>query len=258
MKKIRKFHWYLFSAAILIVPLFMLVTAPYALGCIPDDAGGCAKLPKSPTAVAIAARADPPTVPTPTGNDPATARIPLYVRPDNCIDAMCPQQSQAASLTSPLNWTWIAPNSSTWYRVNDGHGLQIQFWLFANGQQGLSFDVFAPDQKDFSKPIGRGSFNKSQANIGADLFYSGRTWASGEWYFRINNGTSYPISYSVRFTLTIPTLGGNVCDSCHKLIGYDWAGCSGTNFCQNLHQLYDTNPTCYNHDVTADLSGGCQ
>ena len=238
----------------------MLWTAPHAFGCVPDDPGSPVRCVQSPkvTVVPTAVPVDPPAVPTPTGNDPDTARIPLYVKPDNCIDAMCPGQSQAAALSSPLNWTWIAANSSTWYKVNDGHGLQIKFWLFDNRQQGLSFDVFAPDQKDFSKPIGRGSFDKSQANAGVDLFYTGRSWASGVWYIRVNNGNPYPISYSVRFTLTIPSIGGNVCDQCHKLIGYDWAGCNGGAFCQDLHQLYDTNPSCYSHNVTVDLAGGCK
>lgn len=197
--------------------------------------------------------------PTPVGDSPATARDPIYVRPDNCIDAMCPYQDQAAALTSPANWTWIDANSSTWYRINDDYGLQVEIWLFANGQKGLAFDVYAPEQKDFSaKPVGRGSFNKSQANIGADLFYSGRTWAYGTWYVRVNNGNSIPVSYSIRFTDTIPTLGGNTCDSCHKIIGYNWASCSGSQFCSQLHQLYNSNPSCYNHNVGQDLSGGCQ
>ncbi len=254
--------WYLLFAAILLVPLFMLATTSNAFGCAPDDNGSpfrCARLPQPTNNVtAVADQADPPVVPMPTGDSPDTARVPLYVRPDNCIDAMCPEQVHAAALNSPLNWTWIDANSSTWYKINDGHGLQIEVWLFANGQQGISFDVFAPDQKDFSKPVGRGSFNKSQANIGADLFYSGRSWASGVWYLRVNNGNSTPLSYSIRFTVTIPSLGGNSCDSCHKIIGYDWSGCGGGTFCQDLHQYYNTNPSCYDHNITQDLSGGCQ
>lgn len=193
-------------------------------------------------------------VPTPRGDSPETARDPFYVRPQNCINAMCPEQVGAPSLTSTTDWTWIGANSSIWYKMDDGHGFQLQIWLFANGQQGLGFDVFAPEQKDMynSKPIGRGSFNKSQANIGTDLFYSGRTQAPGVWHLRVYNTTSAPIAFALKFTRTIPTMS-NVCDECHKLIGTDWGSCvdgPNSNFCQQLHDYYDTNPDCYNHDLT--------
>lgn len=244
---------------------FALFTAPHAFGCVPDDSdpSRCVYFPAShyPTPVSAPlniAAADPPAQPTPTGNSPETARDPIYVKPDNCIDAMCPEQRGAPALTAAESWTWIDANSSTWYKVNDGHGFQVKFWLFANGQQGLSFEVFAPEQQNLweAKPIGRGSFNKSQANIGADLFYSGRSQASGIWHIRVINGNSVPVSYSVRFTRTLPTMS-NVCDSCHKLIGTDWGSCQG-DMCSQLHQYYDTNPTCYSHNVGADMSGGCQ
>jgi hypothetical protein len=241
-----------------------LFTAPRAFGCVPDDGGSsrCAQLPASNypvpvTALQIAAK-DPPAQPTPTGNSPQTARIPMYVKPQYCIEAMCPGAVNAPPLNAPGNWTWIDGNSSTWYRINDGHGLQVQLWLFANGQKGLSFDVYAPDQKDlYGKPVGRGALDKSQASVGADLFYSGRSQAYGTWYVRVTNGNSYPVSYSMRFTLTTPTLS-NSCDDCHRIIGYDWSACNGSTFCQDLHQLYDCSPSGYSHDVTADIATYCR
>ena len=284
-----KFQWYVLFAALLLAPLIMLASAPYAFGC---DTGSssmtqcAAQVQSTPTAtpqptttitdtttvtdattITLTATITPTATPkptstlspTPVGDKPETARDPIYVRPDNCIDAMCPEQKGAPPLNSPLSWTWIGANSSTWYKVNDGHSFQIEVWLFANGQQGLSMDVYAPDQRDHlwdSKPIGRGSFNKSQANIGADLFYSGRSQAYGIWYIKVNNGNAFPISYSFRYTRTIPQLN-NVCDSCHKLIGIDWGSCQG-DMCTNLHALYDTNPQCYDHNVNNDLAGGCQ
>lgn len=199
--------------------------------------------------------------PTPRGDSPETARDPFYVRPQNCINAMCPEQLGAPSLTSSTDWTWIDPNTSIWYKMDDGHGFQLQIWLFANGQSGLSFDVYAPDQQDlYGKPIGRGSFNKSQANIGADLFYSGRTQAHGVWHLKVNNSNSIPVAFSLKFTRTLPTMS-NVCDVCHKLIGTDWDSCTnGANseHCQLLQDYYDTNPTCFDHDVYNDLAGGCK
>jgi hypothetical protein len=196
--------------------------------------------------------------PTPVGDSPDTARIPIYIHPENCIDAMCPEQKGAPALTAAQAWVWIDKNSSTWYKMDDGHSFQLEIWLFANGQQGLSMDVFAPEQRDHlwdAKPIGRGSFNKNQANIGTDLYYSGRSQAYGIWYVRVTNGNSFPVSYSIRYTRTIPQLN-NVCDSCHKLIGTDWGSCQGS-MCSNLHALYDTNPQCYDHNADADLGGGC-
>jgi hypothetical protein len=280
--KSRMFQWYVLFAAIMLAPLFMLATTPYAFGCDTGSASSMvqceaqAQSTDTPTATAtitdtatitltatITPTATPrPTVtpsPTPNGNSPETARDPIYVRPDNCIDAMCPEQKGAPPLNAPESWTWIGAASSTWYKVDDGHSFQIEVWLFANAQQGLTFEVYAPEQKDHlwdAKPIGRGSFNKSQANIGADLFYSGRSSDYGIWYVKVDNNNAFPISYSFRFTRTIPQLG-NVCDSCHALIGTDWGSCQGS-MCQSLHDYYNTNPQCYNHDVNADFAGGCQ
>ena len=239
----------------------VVLAAPRALSCVPDEGNSpfrCVQLPtSSPSSVVAAVQIvnDPPA--QPSGDSPATALVPMFVKPQYCIEAMCPGAVNAPPLNAPGKWVFIKPASSMWYKINDGHGLQVEFWLFDNGQQGLSFDVYAPDQRDLSgKPIGRGSFNKSQANVGADLFYSGRSQAYGIWYVRVNNNTNVPISYSMKYTLTTPTLS-NSCDDCHKLIGYDWSACNGTNFCQDLHQLYDTSPSCYSHDVVADLTGQC-
>ena len=243
--------------------VLVVIAAPRALSCVPDEGDSpfrCVQMPNSRSSSVVAAVQvvnDPPARPTPTGDSPEAARVPMFVKPQYCIEAMCPGAVNAPPLNAPGNWTWIKPASSTWYKINDGHGLQVQFWLFANGQQGLSFDVYAPDQKDlYGKPIGRGSFDKSQANAGVDLFYSGRSQAYGIWYVRVTNGNAYPVSYSMRYTLTTPLLG-NTCDDCHKVIGYDWSSCNGTTFCQDLHQLYETSPTCYSHNVISDLAGNC-
>ncbi len=244
----------------------LLFTAPRAFGCVPDDGDSSrcvyfvASNHPTPTVAALkVASVDPPAQPTPTGNSPETARTPMWVKPQYCIEAMCPGAVNAPPLNAPGNWTWIAPNSSTWYKMDDGRSLQVDVWLFANGQSGLSFDVYAPEQKDLwgSKPIGRGAFDKSQANVGVDLFYTGRSVAYGVWYVRVNNGNSFPVSYSLRFTRTTPTGLRNVCEGCHSG-NMDWGSCQGS-MCADLHSLYDTNPQCYNHDASAQLAdgGGC-
>ncbi len=291
-------QWYILFAAILLVPLFMLATAPYAFGCdlsyasstvqcvpLAQDADAASPTDTStPTATVTDTSTatvtptatvtdtliatDTPTItptatprptwtpfPTPVGDNPNTARNPLWVKPEYCIEAMCPGAVNAPVLNSPGHWDWIVANSSVWYKMDDGHSLQLEIWVFANGQSGLSLDVYAPEQTDlYGKPVGRGALNKNYP--GADLFYSGRSSAYGIWYARLTNNNSVPTSYSFRFTRTTPT--GDACSSCHKTIGYDWNACSDPAFCQQLHDYANTNPTCYNHDINADLAGGCQ
>jgi hypothetical protein len=277
-------RWSVLLGAILLAPVLMLATSSYAFGCDVGYNGSTiqcvplAQVSSTDTPTPTATATDTSTVtatltitptatpqptwtpsPTPVGDSPDTARDPIYVRPENCIDSMCPEQRGAPSLTAAQSWTWIGANSSTWYKMDDGRGFQIEVWLFANGQQGLSMDVYAPEQRNNlwdAKPIGRGSFNKSMANIGVDLFYSGRSQAYGVWYMKVSNSNASPVSYSFRFTRTIPQ-AKNVCDSCHNIIGTDWGSCQG-NMCADLHALYDTNPQCYNHDASGDLAGGCK
>lgn len=189
-------------------------------------------------------------VPTPRGDTPETARVPMYVKPPYCIEMMCPGSLNAPPWDAPGQWTWIEPHSVTWYKIHGGT-LQVLVWLFANGQNGISFDVYAPDQKDlYGKPVGRGSFNPSQRP--ADLFYSGRTQAGGVWYIKVTNSNPFPVSYSLRFTISIPSVG-NVCDSCHRPLGdlmFDRC-VNGPNstFCQDLEWLYEQNPDTYDHTI---------
>jgi hypothetical protein len=290
MKTNRMLRWSILLGSVVLAPVLMLATTPYAFGC---DAGynasavQCVPIAQvastdtetpTPTATATLTATATPTVtdtltvtptatpsptwtatPTPRGDDPTTARIPMWVRPEYCIEAMCPGAVNAPMLNSPGGWDWIAPNSSVWYKMDDGRSLQVQIWVFANGQSGLSLDVFAPEQKDlYGKPIGRGSLNKNYP--GADLFYSGRSAAYGIWFARFTNNNPVPISYSLRYTRTTPSLN-NVCDSCHVAYPYDWGSCNngpGSNMCEKLYDYYQTNPQCYSHNVDADMAGGCQ
>jgi len=275
------FRWSVLLGVILLVPVLTLATSSYAFGCDVGYDGStiqCVPIAQiastdtdtpTPTATATstitttltitptATRKPTPTpIPTPKGDSPETARIPMYVKPQYCIEAMCPGAVNAPPLNAPGNWTWIDANSTTWYKADDGRSLQLEIWLFANGQQGLSFDVYAPEQKNdlYGKPIGRGAFDKSQANAGVDLFYTGRSTAYGIWYIRVNNGNAYPVWYSLRFTRTTPTGLKNVCEGCHTG-NMDWGACQGS-MCSDLHTLYDMNPQCYDHDASGQLASG--
>lgn len=245
------------AGAFLFALVLMALSSSYAFGCIPDpeDPSRCAETVSifRPTAVAISMLQPAPVAPRPTprGDSPATARSPLYVRPVYCIEAMCPGALNAPAFDAPSAWTWIEANTSTWYKMDDGHSLQIQLWLFANGQNGMTFDVYAPDQNDLNgRPIGRGSFNPSQRP--ADLFYSGRTQAGGTWHVRVTNNNSAAVPYVLKFTRTTPAIG-NVCDGCHRPLGslmFDQCtDGAGSSWCQDLGWLYGQDPTTYDHSI---------
>lgn len=245
----------IFAGAFLLV--LMLLTASYGFGCSPAEdgaSGRCDRLPRATVAPTVAAvqiaAANPVPQPTPRGDRPETAREPMYVRPEYCIEEMCPGAINAPALTSAGTWTWIDSNSTIWYKLDDGHSLQVKLWLFANGQSGLLFDVYAPDQKDlYGKPIGRGSKDKYQPG---DLTYSGRTKAGGIWYIKVMNNNPFPVWYSLRFTRTIPYMT-NTCDSCHGPLGsmmFDQCtNGAGSTWCQDLQWLYNQNPTTFDHSI---------
>jgi hypothetical protein len=267
-------RWYVAFGVILLMSFITLATTPNVLGYETNitnnstqynQVQSTATFTVSPTATGSLTTTVTPTltltptatlqptatpVPTPRGDKPETARTAMYVKPPNCIEMMCPGSLNAPAWDSPGNWTWIEPHSSTWYKLYGGT-LQLLVWLFANGQSGITFDVYAPDQKDlYGNPVGRGSFNPSQRP--ADLFYSGRTQAGGIWYVRVNNHNPFPVSYSLRYTTSIPAIR-NVCDACHIPLGdlmFDRC-VSGPNstFCDDLWWLYQQNPEEYDHSI---------
>ncbi len=263
MKTGKTLQWSILLGAMLLAFVLMLTFTPYVFGCIPDgeEKGRCVVPPRTTpadvnTASTAGVKAPPTVVPTPRGDTPQTARAPMWVKPEYCIEAMCPGAVNQPLLNSPGNWDWVPGNSTIWYWMDDGHSLQVQVWVFANGQNGLALDMFAPEQKDLynSRPVGRGALNKNYP--GSDLFYSGRSSAYGIWYARLTNNNAYPVNYSIRYTRTTPSLG-NSCDNCHKAIGYEW-NCTDPAFCSKLYDYLQTNPQCYSHDIDSDLAGNCR
>ncbi len=258
MKTSKTLQWSILLGAMSLAFVLLLTFTPYAFGCVSEgDERGARCI--NPTREPPTPTRKPPTptvVPTPKGDTPQTARAPMWVKPDYCIEAMCPGAVNQPLLNSPGNWDWISGNSSLWYWMDDGHSLQVQIWVFANGQNGLALDVYAPEQKELytSRPIGRGALNKNYP--GSDLFYSGRSAAYGIWYARLSNYNNYAVNYSIRYTRTTPSLG-NVCDNCHKAIGYEW-NCTDPAFCQKLYDYLQTDPQCYSHNIDQDLAGNCR
>lgn len=186
----------------------------------------------------------------PRGDTPETAIVPTFVRPYDCIEMMCPGASGAPELNQAGGWGWIEAKTTTWYKASDWGALQLSIWLYVNGQGGMTFDIYPPDRKDlYGQPVGRGSFNPSQRP--ADLFWTGRSMASGIWYIRLTNHNAFPVMYSLRYTVSIPAMA-NRCDACHgPLRDLMWDRCvsSGNNWCNDLQDLYDTNPSQFEHYI---------
>ena len=147
-----------------------------------------------------------------------------------------PGSNPDAAVEPRGTWLFIAPNASQWYKMNDA-GLQLDIWLDANGQTGLSLAIYAPDQKDlYGKPIGRGSFNKFE--LGHDLFWTGYTTARGTWYAVVTNGAPQPISYRLDYKRVINSVAGR-CSECHGF-EIEWDRCvdGGSDWCEELQEEY--------------------
>lgn len=166
---------------------------------------------------------------------PTSTQIPTHViaPPGDNPDAAQPPSGA---------WIYINPGQSQWYKLYDA-GVQLVVWIDANGQQGLSMALYAPDQKDlYGKPIGRGSYNKFLPSH--DLYWTGYTPASGAggtWYAVVTNGANTPISYNLGYKRDYNSVRAR-CSICH---GFDipWGDCvdNGTPWCEQLQQQYNQN-----------------
>jgi hypothetical protein len=151
---------------------------------------------------------------TPTGKDPYQARVPSG------------------------NWEFIDPNSSLWFEMTDSRQ-KLEVWLDANGQKGLTLEIFAPEQKDLwnSRAIGQGTFNKLQPQH--DLFWAGKTVAFGAWHAKLTNHNSFPVNYSLSFD-RVATRTADVCAVCHGYeIGFDGCSDKGDGFCAGLEDRFN-------------------
>lgn len=192
---------------------------------------------------------DTPTA-TVTATDPLTATVTATVTP-TATTALTPT-AQAPTHTIPPPgdnpnaaqppsgaWLYINPGQSQWYKLYDA-GVQLVIWIDANGQQGLSMAIYAPDQKDlYGKPTGRGAYNKFLPSH--DLYWQGYTPASGAggmWYAVVTNGSATPISYNLGYKRDYNSVRAQ-CSLCH---GFDipWDDCvdNGNNWCEDLKKEY--------------------
>lgn len=116
--------------------------------------------------------------------------------------------------------------------------MKLEVWLDANGQQGITLFVYAPEQKDLwiTKPIGQGTRNKLMPEH--DLFWAGRTTAFGQWHALVQNNNPFPVNFSINYD-RVATRVADACAVCH---GYDitFDGCSdsGDGFCGNLEEEF--------------------
>jgi len=137
-------------------------------------------------------------------------------------------------------WVYINPGASQWYKLYDA-GVQLVVWVDANGQQGLSLALYAPDQKDlYGKPIGRGAYNKFQPSH--DLYWQGYTPASGAgaiWYAVVTNGANAPMSYNLGYKRDYSSVRAR-CSVCHGFeIPWDECVDNGNTWCEDLQGQYN-------------------
>ena len=203
----------LLSALSLTLVLTLLATSS-AIGCDPTDdilPVYCAKItPVTPTQRPLGT---PTNTPQPKGDSPFTAQTPTG------------------------SWQFVGPRTSIWYKMQDA-GLQLTIWVDANGQKGLDLAVYAPDQRDlYGKPIGRGAFNKFEP--AHDLFWTGRSRATGVWYALVTNNSQSPIQYSINYSRSKHSVADR-CAECHGS-EIQWWDCypPDSEHCKNLWEEYN-------------------
>ena len=191
----------------------MLIAPPSAFACMPDGDEPCSQCvimrrrPSPPVRAAASAALTPvpiPVVASPRGDSPSTA------------------------MEIPDAWQTLEPGASFWYRLGDGNLPQrLEVWLDANGQGGIGFAVFAPDQMgDFSGstvPKGRGTYNRSEPSH--DLYWVGQANAGGTWFIAVTNSSAAPVSFKLAYNRAETPRS---CRSYWEYIGKDyvyWTAC---------------------------------
>jgi hypothetical protein len=106
------------------------------------------------------------------------------------------------AFTIPAYDVAIAPAGSIWHSFQyAGDESQILAWLDAQGQSGLSFSVWTPDQvKQIEngqsvEPVGRGSVNEYGPG---DLSWLGAFPQAGTYFLKVDNSGSAVINYTVQ------------------------------------------------------------
>ena len=236
-----------------LILMLVSVTFAFAATSVPQDSESRAIFQVTDTATSVVTTTvqstNTPTatlVVTPTATVTATITItltPTITPTATPIPTRTPTGTPLPPATNPDSarepngaWAYLDPGATHWYKMNDT-GLQLSVWIDANGQQGLSMAIFAPEQKDlYGRPIGRGSFNRSEA--WHDLFWTGYTRAYGTWFAQVTNGASFPISYSLNYKRTLNSVAGR-CSECHGFeIEWDRCVSHGSNWCENLKEEY--------------------
>ncbi len=231
----------IFQFAFLIGAAFAFFSVSNTFGCLDDTVQYCAET-RAPAPVAVVS-AQTNTI------KGVSAAEPDLVKSKDCIEALCPGGSSAKPLDAAGTWKWIGANQSVWYRMHDGGGLQLNVWVAANGQERIAMEIYPPEQRELTKPIGRGSKDKFQP--GYDLFWTGRSNASGIWLAKISNYNDHAVEYVIKYTRSIPS-NSNRCNGCH-FGGVPWDACvsDGNNWCNDLQGLYNSGggPVQWDHSV---------
>lgn len=178
---------------------------------------------------------------TSTGNVSSTViltttstAIPTGVAHPTAV-ALPPGKNPETAIEPTGQWLFIPGGATHWYKIVDNR-LKLEIGVSANGQEGLSLAVFAPEQTDlYGKPIGRGAYSKFFPAY--DLFWSGRTIAYGTWFATVTNSKQFPISYSISYERK-STRPADECAKCHGYIIHFEDCQSADAFCGGLEENY--------------------
>ena len=117
-------------------------------------------------------------------------------------------------------WRTLGAGARIWYKVGKG-GEHIDVFLEGKPLDGLSLEVYAPDQLD--KPIGNGTYQAATKR----LVWSGGHWQSeGAWLGRVTNGNSVPVQY--KLSSSVQDISNKSCYSYWEYIGTSqvyWTKC---------------------------------
>lgn len=91
----------------------------------------------------------------------------------------------------------LEPGGVHWYKIDNGKNFYLDVWLDANGQSGITFAMYSPEQTNGlavdTIPKGRGGPAKNQPH---DLLWKG-SFATGVWYALVRNYNPTPIQYKL-------------------------------------------------------------
>ncbi len=193
-----RFKRILLSSIVLLAGL-VAIPRSIALACAPVDF----ESPADDIWCQVRASVTAPTISaTPTPTLAAFAPVPTSA-PQVSVVAIPASSAPQKSGDSPANAREVSPNLQTippggriWYKIGS-NGSHMDVWMETNGQLGLGFAVYAPNQTNLqspdTKPKGLGTYPNSDPNT---LRWAGGSFTQiGTWYALVTNTSSATLTY---------------------------------------------------------------